>query len=153
MTVVDAAEAGPALVLPPPPQLIDPHSPLTAYSSYTTALLSLSKRSSSRSRLVSLLAAGGLSAVYPLLLHSFARLLHQPVPLDDGEVRVAQQLWRTVRNLITVRATQCPFIESVAFPALVARSLVSQLVLCGPARPAGGAAGGGLSAAGQHRSE
>ena len=123
MAVTDAAEVRTPPLLPLP-SFIEPHTPLTAYSSYIATLHLLSRKSVSRTALLVELSATSshcadpLSSLYPLLLHSFARL-QSPAVVEDGERQSAQQLWTAVRNIVTVRATQSAFIQSAAIPRLL----------------------------------
>ena len=126
MPLVDAAEVRAQSVLPPLPPLLDACTPLTAYSSHIASLYSLSKRASTRTAVLAELAAlsvgpdGPLSAVSPLLRHSIARLLQPPTWADEGELHSARQLWAAVKNIVTVRANQCAFMQSEAFRCLLA---------------------------------
>jgi len=122
---VDAADGGTQQpLLPPLPHSIEPHTPLTAYSPQITSLHSLARRSSSRSQLLAELTGGSgqcgdpLSIVYPLLLHSFARLQH-PLAAESSELQSAQQLWAAMRSIVTIRATQRAFAQSAAFQSFL----------------------------------
>ena len=125
-----SAARRPAL-LPPLPSHIDPHTPLTAYSSSITALHTLAKQSSTRAELINELVATHhstevpLSAVCPLLLHSFCRLRQCADARLGGELQLAWQLWTALRNVVTVRAAQRAFAHCAAFSPLL--SCLSEL--------------------------
>ena len=118
--------------LPPLPPLLDPHTPLSAYSSTITTLHTLAKQSSTRAELVAELVASAdssasapLSAVCPLLLHSFRRLRQCAAARCGGELQLARQLWTALRNVVTVRAAQSAFVHCAAFRPLL--SCLSEL--------------------------
>ena len=118
MAVGDSAADVRTRVLPPFPQLVEPHTPLTSYSACITTLYELTKKSSTRTELLSELVGidgqcdARLSTLYPLLLHSLLRL-------HCGELQLVQQLWTAVRNIVTVRAIQCCFVDSAPFRCLL----------------------------------